>query len=392
MIPLHSNPRALPWTMEGSKSAEMESPMVEMLKSKPHLFDSIQVAFLLTDVHSNILFANRQATNLFGYKREEIEGQRMRIVFLEEDLIYFLPNIIYLTLYKEGFEGEALLRHKDGTKIFVHLATTSFKEEGETFLTFSFQEIQRLKKLERDRLEAERWASLGRMVEEIAHQIRNPITSIGGYTKRILKAFPSGPKVQFYLEQILRQTRRLEIMIQRVEEYIKIPRSAFQRENIQQVVESGLQTISQEATEQGISIHLETGGVEGDANLFMDKGLMVMALSHLFRNSMDAMTQKAIGKQRKTVKIALSEEAENLIISISDRGEGIAKKNIHHIFEPFFSTRPDRIGLGLTFVKRVMEEHGGSIQIESRLRRGTTVTLVFPKDRRRKIRRELLSP
>jgi len=378
--------------MEGSNSAEMESPMVEMLKRRPHLFDSIQVAFLLTDVHSNILFANRQATNLFGYKREEIEGQRMRIVFLEEDLIYFLPNIIYLTLYKEGFEGEALLRHKDGTKIFVHLATTSFKEEGETFLTFSFQEIQRLKKLERDRLEAERWASLGRMVEEIAHQIRNPITSIGGYTKRILKAFPSGPKVQFYLEQILRQTRRLEIMIQRVEEYIKIPRSAFQRENIQQVVESGLQTISQEATEQGISIHLETGGVEGDANLFMDKGLMVMALSHLFRNSMDAMTQKAIGKQRKTVKIALSEEAENLIISISDRGEGIAKKNIHHIFEPFFSTRPDRIGLGLTFVKRVMEEHGGSIQIESRLRRGTTVTLVFPKDRRRKIRRELLSP
>jgi len=378
--------------MEGSNSAEMESPMVEMLKRRPHLFDSIQVAFLLTDVHSNILFANRQATNLFGYKREEIEGQRMRIVFLEEDLIYFLPNIIYLTLYKEGFEGEALLRHKDGTKIFVHLATTSFKEEGETFLTFSFQEIQRLKKLERDRLEAERWASLGRMVEEIAHQIRNPITSIGGYTKRILKAFPSGPKVQFYLEQILRQTRRLEIMIQRVEEYIKIPRSTFQRENIQQVVESGLQTISQEAMEQGISIHLETGGVEGDANLFMDKGLMVMALSHLFRNSMDAMTQKAIGKQRKTVKIALSEEAENLIISISDRGEGIAKKNIHHIFEPFFSTRPDRIGLGLTFVKRVMEEHGGSIQIESRLRRGTTVTLVFPKDRRRKIRRELLSP
>lgn len=370
----------------------MESPMVEMLKSKPQLFDSIQVAFLLTDIHSNILYANRQAKNLFGYKREEMEGQRVRIVFLEEDLIYFLPNIIYLSLYKEGFEGEALLRHKDGTKIFVHLVTTSFKEEGETFLTFSFQEIQRLKKMERDRLEAERWASLGRMVEEIAHQIRNPVTSIGGYTKRLLNAFPSGPKLQSYLEQILREARRLEIMIQRVEEYIKIPRSAFQRENIQQVVESGLQTISQEATEQGISIHLKEGGLEADGNLFMDKGLVVMALSHLLKNSMDAVTPRTIGKQRKTVQIALSEEGENLVISVSDRGEGIAKKNIYHIFEPFFSTRPDRIGLGLTFVKRVMEEHGGRIQVESRLRRGTTVTLIFPKDRRRRIRRELLSP
>lgn len=366
--------------------------MVEMLKSKSYLFDSIQVAFLVTDIHSNILYVNRQAKDLFGYKKEEMEGQRVRIVFLEEDLIYFLPNIIYLTLYKEGFEGEALLRHNDGTKIFVHLVTTSFREEGETFLTFSFQEIQRLKRMERDRLEAERWASLGRMVEEIAHQIRNPVASIGGYTRRLLNAFPSGPKVQSYLEQILREARRLEIVIQRVEEYIKIPRSAFQRENIQQVVESGLQMISQEAKEQGLSIHLEAGGLEGDGNLFMDKGLMVMALSHLLKNSMDAVTLKTIGKQRKTVEIALSEEGEDLIISLSDKGEGIAKKNIRHIFEPFFSTRPDRIGLGLTFVKRVMEEHGGRIEVESRLRRGTTVTLIFPKDRRRKIRRELLSP
>jgi PAS domain S-box-containing protein len=370
----------------------MEPPMVEILKTKPHLFDTIQVAFLLMDVHSNILHANRQAKNLFGYKREEIEGQRVRILFLEEDLIYFLPNIIYLTLYKEGFEGEALLRHKDGSKIFVHLVTTSFKEEGETFLTFSFQEIQRLKRLERERLEAERWASLGRMVEEIGHQIRNPITSIGGYTKRLLKASPSSQKVQSYLEQILREARRLEIMIQRVEEYIKIPRPAFQREKIQEVMESALQTISKEAMEQGISINLETGKLKGDGNLFMDKRLMVMALSHILRNCMDAVTQKPSRKQREAVKIALFEEGENIGILISDRGEGIAKKNVSHILEPFFSTRPDRIGLGLTFVKRVMEEHGGRIQVESHLRRGTSVTLIIPKDRRRRIRRELISP
>jgi len=60
-----------------------------------------------------------------------------------------------------------------------------------------------LKKLEKEKMEAERWASLGRMVEEIAHQIRNPITSIGGYTKRLLKVSPSSPKVQPYLERIL---------------------------------------------------------------------------------------------------------------------------------------------------------------------------------------------
>jgi PAS domain S-box-containing protein len=375
----------------GPFDAERELPMVDILKNKPHLFDTIQVAFLLTDVHSNVLYANRQARSLFGYKKEEIEGQRLRVLFLEEDMIYLLPNIIYLTLYKEGFEGEALLRRKDGTKVFVHLITSSFKEEGEVFLTFSFQEIQRLKKLEKEKMEAERWASLGRMVEEIAHQIRNPITSIGGYTKRLLKVLPSSPKTLPYLERILGETKRLEIMIHRVEEYIKIPRPIFQKENIQEVVEAALQAISNEVMEKKVSFRLETRGLKGDGNLFVDKGLMVLALSHIFKNSIDAVTLAPSGKKEKEVKIGLLEEGEDIGISVSDRGEGIAKKDLDHIFEPFFSTRPERIGLGLTFAKRVMEEHGGRIEVNSRLKRGTTVTLLFQKDRRRKIRRELLS-
>jgi PAS domain S-box-containing protein len=370
----------------------MEVAMVDILKNKPHLFDTIQVAFLLTDVHSNVLYTNRQAQNLFGYKKEEIEGQRVRILFLEEDMIYLLPNIIYLTLYKEGFEGEALLRRRDGTKIFVHLVTSSFKEEGEVFLTFSFQEIQRLKRLEREKVEAERWASLGRMVEEIAHQIRNPITSIGGYAKRLLKAFPSAQKARPYLDRILRETRRLEVMIHRVEEYIKIPRPNFQKENIQEVAEAALQTVSDEMAEKGIFFRLETTGLKSEGSLYVDKGLLILALSHLFRNSMEAMTSIPSRKRKKEVRVELLEAEEEVGVSITDRGEGIAKKDLGHIFEPFFSTRPEQIGLGLTFVRRVMEEHGGRIQVNSRLKKGTTVTLLFQKDRRRKIRRELLSP
>lgn len=90
--------------------------------------------------------------------------------------------------------------------------------------------------------------------------------------------------------------------------------------------------------------------------------------------------------------MALICEGENAAISISDKGEGIPKKNLQRIFEPFFSTHPDRVGLGLTFVKRVVEGHKGKIQIESRPKRGTTVTLAFPIDRRRQIRREWISP
>jgi PAS domain S-box-containing protein len=370
----------------------MEPTMVEILKNRHHFLDLIQVAFILTDVHSKILYANRYTERVFGYAREEVEGQRIRIFFLEEDLTYLLPNIVYLTLYKNGFEGEALLKQKDGKKIFVHLSTNSFKEEGEVFLTFSFQEIQRLKKLEREKLEMEHWASLGIMVEEIAHQVRNPIVSIGGYTQRLMKTFPSSSRNRSYLDQILRETKRLETMIQRVEEVVLIPRLIFQKEKVQEVAETALQTFSGKATESGISLNLETGVLEGDEYFFVDKDLVVRAIYCILENSIEAVTRIPIGRKRTTVKVALFKDEENIGISISDKGEGIAKKNIEHIFEPFFSTRPDRVGLGLTFAKRVVEEHGGMIQVESRLKKGTTITLTFPKDRRRKVRRELISP
>lgn len=366
--------------------------MTEILKSRHFLLDFVQVAFILTDIHSKILYANRYAEHLFGYTREEMEGQRMRTLFFEEDLKYFLPNIIYLAIYKAGFEGDGLLRQKDGKGIFVHLSTSSFKEGGEAFLTFSFQEIQRLKRLEREKLELRHRASLGMMVEEIAHQVRNPIASIGGYAQRLMKASISSPKREAYLGRVLQETKRLEEMIRRMEELVKMPRPVFQREKFLEVVERTLQGVSQEEKAKGISFNLEEGLLEGDEFFYIDRDLVTRALSHILENSIESVGQGKGKKDRNRIRVFLAFNEENVEISVSDRGEGVSKKNFDRIFEPFFSTRPERVGLGLTFVKRVVEDHGGRIRIESRLRSGTTMTIAFPKDRRRPIRREWLSP
>ena len=366
--------------------------MAETLKGKPKLLDSIPASFILTDMHTRILYVNQQAEFFFGYAKEELEGKRLRFLFLEEDLLYFLPNIIFMTRYKNGFEGEVLLRQKDGAKIFVHLSTSSFKEGGEIFLTFFFQEIQRLKVLEREKLEMERWASLGRLVEEISHQFRNPIASIGGYSQRLSKGLSPSAKGRAWLNQILKQTHRLENILKRVEEYVRIPRPVFQREKIQYVVERVLPEFSAKAREKDVSFRVDTRGLEGDGQLFIDEDLIHRVISHLLENSLEAIKAKGRGGLKKMVDVSLFDDGDNVGVSIVDRGEGISKKNLNLVFEPFFSTHPDRVGLGLTFVRRGMEEHRGRIRVDSRLRRGTTVTLYFPKDRRRKVRREFVSP
>jgi two-component system sensor histidine kinase HydH len=92
------------------------------------------------------------------------------------------------------------------------------------------------------------------------------------------------------------------------------------------------------------------------------------------------------------LNVGLWGNEETVGISISDNGEGIAKENLGRIFDPFFSTQPDRLGFGLTFAKRVVEEQGGKIWVESELGRGTAITISFPRDRRRQVRRELIAP
>jgi PAS domain S-box-containing protein len=366
--------------------------MVEILKARQLLFDSIQTAFVITDTHSKILYANQLVESFFGHRPKDLEGQRIRVLFFEEDLVYFLPNILYLTLYKKGFDGEALMKRKDGKRIFIHLLSASFKEGEEVFLTFALQEIQRMKNLEREKAEMEHWAGLGRIVEGIAHQFRNPVASIGGYANRLAKVLSSNVKGRSYAGQILEETGRLETILQRVEEYAQLHRPVLRREKIQEVVETALSHFSKLAKQKGISIQLKTDELSGDGRLFIDRGLMIKVLGHILENSVEALTRASVDKAKKTIGVTLTDDGESVEVSVADRGSGIAARHLSQIFEPFFSTRPDRVGLGLTFTRRVMREHGGKVKVESQLRRGTKVTLYLPKDRRRKVRRELIAP
>ena len=180
--------------------------------------------------------------------------------------------------------------------------------------------------------------------------------------------------------------------MKRVEEYVRIPQPMFQREKVQDVVEGLLPGISKKATEKEVSFRLDTRRLEGDGQFYVDADLIRRVLSHLLENSLEAIPPRSKGKMNRVVEVALFDDGDCVGISISDRGPGISKKNLNAIFDPFFSTHPSRVGLGLTFVRRVMEEHRGRIRVDSRMRKGTTVSLYFPKDRRRRVRREFLAP
>ena len=300
--------------------------MVELLKSRPHIFDSIQVAFLLTDAHSSILYANQSAEDLFGYSRNEIEGKRVRILFLDDDLLYLLPNIIYLSLYQDGFKGELLLKQRDGNEIFVHLFTTCFKEREETYITFTFQEIQRLKSLERKRLEDEHWTTR-------AHGGRDCPSGPKSdrFHRRIcessLEGCHSPSKDRSYLTRLLEEACRLERMIQPLETYIQISNPSFRKEKVQDVAEEVLRIFSRKISVKRISVNLEAGGIKGEGIFFIDREWVTQALLNLLENSLEAVTGMP-KKERPVLSSPFSRERRTLEYLSLTMGRGFKRRTL----------------------------------------------------------------
>jgi signal transduction histidine kinase len=137
---------------------------------------------------------------------------------------------------------------------------------------------------------------------------------------------------------------------------------------------------------------MNKGESKGQDAFFADRALLVRTLGQVVGNACEAILKKPAKSRKKFVDLSILDDGENAGIAVTDWGEGIPRKNLGLVFDPFFTTRSNRVGLGLTYVWRVMEEHGGTVRVNSILNRGTTVTLTFPKDRRRKVRREWISP
>ncbi len=347
--------------------------------------DLIESAVIITDTSGNMLFLNRKARGLFGYSTKGSVGKFIGIVFLPDDLLNFLPNILKITRDEGEYRGEILLRKKNGKRIFVKLETSLYQGEGrnEGRIVFTIQDIEIIKELERDYLESERLASLGRMVERISHTIRNPMVSIGGFARRISRNLTDEDLIG-YFKRIEREINRLEAIIDQVQKFTAVPKPIHRREDIREAIEVSLQSISAEASKKGVEIHLQVTDPKWHPMPFIDRELLSRALSSILDNALEAI------KDAGEINVTLFPRGDHVGIEISDTGCGIPEDNLNAIFEPFFSTKPDRVGINLTIAHRIIKEQGGTIRVASQEGKGTRFSLFLPMDRRRKIRTQLL--
>lgn len=231
-----------------------------------------------------------------------------------------------------------------------------------------------LKESQHKLIQAEKLASLGRLTSDVAHEIRNPLTAIGGFARRLYH-LAENRREKEYSEIMLTEVNRLEKILRDVLTFSRDVRFNFEKQDVNNIVHATLMFYYDLCRDKSISIKNETDEILPP--ILVDKDQVHQALNNLITNAIDAMSDGG------TLTVTVGREDFNhvsyIFIRVSDAGKGIPKDKLSFIFEPFFSTKElHGTGLGLCITRKIMEEHGGYIRAESTEGKGSTVGLYFP--------------
>jgi signal transduction histidine kinase len=234
------------------------------------------------------------------------------------------------------------------------------------------QERERL----RERLnQAEKLSALGRLTANVAHEVRNPLTALGGFARRLEKKLSPESKERKYVGIINSEVARLERILRSVLTFSREAGLNPRPEDINAIIEESLAAFEPVCTERSIRIERSYG----DVPLIMaDRDRIREVLLNLLSNAVDAMPQG--GVLTVVSKAELVHEAPLLFVRITDTGRGIPGDKLRMIFEPFFTTKvlEHGTGLGLAISKKIVEDHGGAMGVESAVGKGSTFSFSLP--------------
>ncbi|MBI5418522.1 MAG: GAF domain-containing protein [Deltaproteobacteria bacterium] len=230
-----------------------------------------------------------------------------------------------------------------------------------------------------DRLvQSEKLAALGEMAAKIAHEIKNPLTVIGGFAARMARMGEEEPDPQTsgrYLKIILKEVQRLERVIHQTLYFSREVVPALRRVNINDEVREVLAMFREDLDEARILTDLD---LSTDAPVISaDPDQLRQVLWNLVSNAIQAM--EAGGKLTVATRPAMPEEGDGVVFLVGDTGGGIPHDVVHNIFNPFFTTKAKGTGLGLPIVHAIVEKHGGAIQLDNREGKGVTFSVFLPR-------------
>jgi two-component system NtrC family sensor kinase len=347
-----------------------EAALKEQSEFVSSILNTVDLAISTSTTEGYILSCNRSAEQMFGYTEAELIGSHIKTLFEDVSEAERILNRVV----KEGrFDGEATLKRSNGETFPAYLSMRQILDaRGEARALIGvardITSEKEKERLEKQIFEAEKLASIGQLAAGVAHEINNPLTSVSLITEQLLREVED--------EKVLRKLRIIE---RQVEGAAKIARSLlnFARQITPEIGDVDINNLLTRVLEE-LSFHMGNITLKKDfGELPLIKGdelQLKQAFANVILNAIQAIDDEG--------EIAVSTRAKDgaVEIKISDTGRGIPKEHLSRIFEPFFTTKElgKGTGLGLAIVHGVIERHGGKIEVESELGKGTSFTITLP--------------
>jgi len=361
---------------EGARSAgvrlqQASTTIADLQALNQHVIDSLPSGLATTDTVHRILTFNHAAEAITGLASGSVVGRPIAEV-LQLPAGILQPSNTDL-VGASARRGEFKYRTADGRgDIEIGLSATNLETPGgRAGLLFTFQDVTKIKKLERDVRIQQRLAAVGEMAAGIAHEIRNPLASMSGSIQILRQELPLSAEQEQLMDIVLRESERLNTTIRSFLAYARPQRFAIERFDVRRALNDTallLRNSSEVHDRHIVDVDLPAGELWYEA----DEGQIKQIVWNLATNGLRAMPDGG------RLLLVGSVDADGVVITVKDEGVGIAAEELDSLFQPFHGSFPKGSGLGLAIVHRIVTDYNGEIQVSSLPGAGTTVSVRLP--------------
>ena len=332
------------------------------------VFHQISEGVVLTDQTGRILFINRQAQTWLGVYSEPNGKSRIQDTAQDQEFVRFLES--RLPQLKEKVIGNLHLLIPKEMHLNIALAPLQHIEKTVLILLAPVPERELSGNAKLSRVEA-----LISLAAGIAHEIGNPLNSIAIHLqllKKEVKSLPAAQKKNFddTLEVLNAETARLDRIVKNFLKATRKPPLRFKSEDLNEIVQAAISFMKPELAANKIRMTFER--FPGLPLFLLDRERLYQVCINLIKNSMEAMPKGG------NLSLRISRQENIALLTLKDEGCGITDTDLPHIFEAYYTTKEEGSGLGLLTVFNAVKEHGGRIEVASRVGKGTTFTILLP--------------
>jgi len=346
-----------------------------------NIVGSLSTGILVADLRGKIIVFNREAERITGLKASRVLGRRVAVTegltFLEEGQCKWHSLLEKEQNVEE--EMEILRKGEDPAHINVKAAPMRSPGGGKIGMIMTLHDITRMKRLEKQANRSDRLAAMGEMAVKIAHEIRNPLGSIELFASTLKEDLENSPSCSAVLDHILTGVRSIDTIVTNMLLFVRPhQRTEFDTVSIHEVIEDSLR-FSNHLVKSNEGVEVDRCYCAQPLRVLGDPELLKQVFLNLILNALQAMPKGG----RLTIYTRRRGEpryGQKLIeIALEDTGTGIAEKDMHKIFNPFFTTRDGGTGLGLAIVHNIVNAHNGNIEIRNRSNKGTRCSVSLPE-------------